>query len=211
MIKRILRNKKGLTLVEVLAALVLTFILMATLGSLLLPVTSLYRNSESKVIMDTVGQKLLDELAYSTAASNDLILYNSTNPSVSGDVDFKIYLYNGYIYKRKRTGENIHILVSDKSYQECTVVSLDFFADKINEAKSYEDPTMGNYVRIIYARIKLKRNNVESDYMITTVKIYNFSMSGDEIYDYRNTLAVTTLNPHTASSGYKSLIITPYI
>ncbi len=208
--RRIIRSKKGLTLVEILVSLMLTFILIASLSSLLVPVTSLYRNSESKIIMDAVGQKILNELSYSAAACNNLVLHDATNPTVPNDKDFKIYLSGTTIYKRFRNGDNIHILTSANSYQGCQVLNLDFFADRVNEQKSYEDTNMGNFVRILYIRIKLKKNDVESDYMMTTVKIYNFSMSGDEIKDSTGALARFNANPRTATSGYKTLMITPY-
>ncbi|NCA67890.1 MAG: hypothetical protein EOM87_07500 [Clostridia bacterium] len=204
------RSNKGLTLVELIVAMAVTFILMASLSSLLVPITSLYRNSESKIIMENVGQKLLRDLAGRSAACTNLVLYDNPDPTVPNNIDYKIYLSGGIIYQRFRTGDNICTLTSVNSYQGCTVTALDFFAEIINEKKSFEDPTLNNRVRILYVRIKLSKNNVESDYMLTTVKIYNFSTTGDEIKDSTGSLARTNRNPRTAETGYKSLLITPY-
>jgi len=210
--KKVFRNKKGMTLVEVVVALALTFILITVLGSLLVPVMTLHRNSESRMIMDTVGQKLLNEIAISAAGCDNLVLYSDANPTLTDTTKYKMYLNNGYIYKNIYRSKWVAtpILVSEESYRNCKVVSFDLFAATIREQKSYDDLSMGNYVRILYARIKLSRNNVVSDYMITTIKIYNFSMTGYEIMDNTNKVANTNANPHTASSGYKSIIITPY-
>lgn len=207
-----LRNKKGMTLIEVVVALALTFILMATLGSLLVPVTTLYRNSESKMIMDTVGEKILNGLSASAAACDNIVLYSSATPSLTDKTKIRLYLKNGIIYKYiySDSWNDVSILIPESSYRDCKVSSLDFFAATIREEKSSEDDTVGNYVRILYARIKLSRNSVVSDYMLTTIKIYNFTMTGYEIMDNTGSVAGTTANPHTAASGYKSAIITPY-
>lgn len=200
---KVISNKRGVTLIELIVSIAVTSILIAALSSLIFPIQSLYARSESKIIMNNVGQKLLNELAVCTASSTKLVVLTEQNPTVNNVDDYKVFLSGNYVVKRHKAGDEIPILISENSYQNCKVKSLEFFVAEIEESQSFEISAKAKFRRILKIRIKLSLRNLESDYMYTTVKLYNFSTSGAEIVTKTGARASTT-------TTYKSVIITPY-
>ncbi len=188
-LRRLKRNKRGFTLVELIVATLILAIISVSLSSILGSTLTMYNRTEMQTVLYNVSQKLHVALNNELIASRDLSLYERTIDPNS--VIKKEYQYcmgkssDGYIYKyafdptsKKVVEENI--LLTEKSYRGAEVKELYYTFEGVNERVSYSDSTQKKCWRIVKITTTVSKNGV--DYTHTsTVRLYNMSIYGTEI------------------------------
>lgn len=187
--RRLKRNKKGFTLVELIVATLILAMISVSLSSILGSTLTVYNRTEMNTVLYNVSQKLHVALDNEIIASRDLSLYERNIDANS--VIKKEYQYciskssDGYLYKyafdpttKKVVEENL--LLTEKSYRGSEVKELYYSFEGIEERVSYSDSTKKKCWRIVKITTTVSKNGV--DYTHTsTVRLYNMSIYGTEI------------------------------
>ena len=72
------KNKKGISLVEMIAAIAITSILAAVLSAMIVPVMNTYRNAETKATLQEAVSARLNDIAYWLRSADGVYLSSST-------------------------------------------------------------------------------------------------------------------------------------
>ena len=96
------KNKKGVTLVEMIAAITITAILASVLSMMIVPVMNSYRNSEAKAQLQTAVTARLNDIASHLRGAKGVYVTTTTKsfPDITKGTD----QYNGMRYFEARFG-----------------------------------------------------------------------------------------------------------
>ena len=215
------KNKKGISLIEVLVSLTLTVLLVTALTSMLTPITKGYAKAEDTSILASVGSLLIEDVVARAMGCKDLFVYNSSNGIATSNLEGRIQvrMYDKKLQAKGAAYES-WLLPSEKSYNGCEVTAF--------KIKCSPSPVMENKIRVMSFTIMLKRNATEytvertatimnleyyeKDYVMdnSTSGITSHSSYSSEIYIYSTTNKFTnTSSAATTGVPYKSFIYMP--
>ncbi|HAE89312.1 MAG TPA: hypothetical protein DCG79_05580 [Clostridiales bacterium] len=107
------RNKKGITLVEMLAAVVITAILASVLSMMIVPVMNSYSKSETKTLLQTAATSRLNDIAYHLRGATGV--YVSSTPKSFPDTNKTSDQYKGVKYFDAKFGFALFNCYQNKS------------------------------------------------------------------------------------------------
>ena len=192
--RRLLKNKRGFTLVELLTALLIMGLITAFLSAVLSSTYSLYDNSEVSTTLFNVSQKIHIALNSEFSACQDMYLYTEQKRTKTKYDDYEAMIYldtTGYIFKDTKDQKNAHILLSERSYKGAKVKSFSIKYIFITEKMSYDDDGPSSQrKRALQVTTVLSKGKVE--YVHTsTIRLYNMQLWGTEIVPSVNSATTT--------------------
>ena len=110
---RLAKSKKGITLVEMLAAVVITAILASVLSMMIVPVINSYRKSEAKTQMQAAVTSRLNDIAYHLRGATGV--YVSSTPKSFPDTRKTSDQYKGLKYYDAKFGFALFNCYQNKS------------------------------------------------------------------------------------------------
>ena len=184
------KNRKGISLIEVLVSLTLTVLLVTALTSMLSPITLGYARAEDSSILASVGTLLMEDVVSRAMGCRDIFVLidnsNITSAKLGGRIQIRIN-NNGYLEAHGKSYTSV-LLPSENSYNGCKVTD---FTITCSRSPVMTDPKTGlGKVRVMNFTIKLKRNDTEYE-VSRTATIMNLEYY-EKDYDIDDPSASTT-------------------
>ena len=205
------KNRKGISLIEVLVSLTLTVLLVTALTSMLSPITLGYARAEDSSILASIGTLLMEDVVSRAMGCRDIFVLtdnsNITSAKLGGRIQIRIN-NNGYLEAHGKSYTSV-LLPSENSYNGCKVTD---FTITCSRSPVMTDPkTHLGKVRVMNFTIKLKRNDYEKDYDIDDPSASTTYSSEIYVY-YKNSYEFSKTDaPASVSSNvkYKSFAYMP--
>lgn len=184
-LKRLRKNKKGFSLVELIVATLILAIISASLSSIMGTTVRMYNNAEMKSLLYNVSQKLHIAVDNELMASQEVTLYErSQTPKtlLKSEYQYCLQLKNGFIMKfdKDNSVSGSHILLSEKSYRGAEVTAFSISYDVVKDRKNYSDANQVDCWRILYVTTTVSKNGVSYSHT-SAVRLYNMAVFGTEI------------------------------
>lgn len=211
--KRALKNKRGVTFIELIAVVAIMGVLSVTIGSLLTSATSAYIRQKESASAKDVSQIVSKEIARKLTSCNSVFLQNGDLPgSTYSDTDYD-YTMDNYPFASKPQPSSFYSSDGILVYSESGGPAVSYFTTTDAEKTAF----YGSYdIELRYTAIQ----NVDGDYI--AVRIYVDVYSDGKIkYESTDGKTVTFLevtNPsftgsivHSFAEGYYGTVSEPNI
>ena len=183
------KNRKGISLIEVLVSLTLTVLLVTALTSMLSPITRGYARAEDSSILASIGTLLMEDVVSRAMGCRDIFVLEGNDEIESGVLGgrIQIWINKGYLEARGKHYTSV-LLPSKNSYNGCEVTD---FTITCSRSPVMTDPKTGlGKVRVMNFTIKLQRNDTVYE-VSRTATIMNLEYY-EKDYDIDDPTASTT-------------------
>lgn len=179
--KRLKKNRRGFSLVELVVAIAVMSIISATLSMILGNTLNLYSKGESASVLYNVSQKIHDALNRELVSAGSIVLYESESADsmVNNDYQARLYLSDGRlvkVYQEDKEKKTSEILLSQDSYRGCEIQSFTMKYDSVDERYNYSDSTTRRCYRILYITTTISLNGQKYE-QTSTVRLYSLSLA----------------------------------
>ncbi len=199
------KNRKGISLIEVLVALTLTVILVTSMSTLLTPLTAGYNRSQKQKTLDSVGALLMKDLTQRAMGAKTMYVATTmdriTNATIKTNVQICVKdgcLYAWWLLKSSSGDTTVekstYLLPSKDSYNGCVVTDL--------TVKCFTIPSV-NKVRGLTLTVTLTNGGVTST-VSRSVRIYNLDFYEDAELGRKSEIFVFSGDKYTTETANKT-------
>lgn len=209
-LRRLKKNRKGFSLVELIVATLILAIISASLSSIMGTTYAMYNNAEMKSLLYNVSQKLHIAIDNELMASQELTLYEATQTPrtlIKSDYQYCLQLKNGFImrFDKANNTNGTHILLSERSYRDAKVTEFTIQYDSVMDRKDFSDTSQSECWRILYIKTTITKNGVSYSHT-SAVRLYNMAVFGTEI-KIKTTTSSSVLNATTGNKSKKFVFV----
>ncbi len=222
MMKKLWRNKRGFTLVELVVAIALTAIIASSVSVLIGTALRMERQSVLTSQLYRVSQRLHTAIDAELNGAGEVSVYKNSERYLSSvqSPELMMYLYSGSATERVTTyddngtasysyiplkgmvlkgdkySQRQQLLLSAASYEGAVVTELQFWVDSVYEKLSTQSVDYGEMVRVLHIKTTVQKGDREYTHT-SCVRLYNMMKTGAQIQKKSGSSMVTAAVDNT--------------